>query len=139
MPLHNEPPRLYPTFRYRDAATMIDWLVEAFGFSVQARFEDQGVVQHAELAFGSSIIMLGGIRDNDYGQMVGEPGVQGGKSIYVAVDDADAAFERAKAAGAVILQEPVDTDHGSRDFICADPEGNVWCFGTYWPKAGDKA
>ncbi len=134
-----EPPRLYPTFRYRDAAAMIDWLVEALGFSVHARYEENGVVHHAELALGSSMIMLGSVRDNDYGRMVGEPGEQGGKSVYVAVDDADAAYARAKAAGATILKELADQDYGSRDFICADPEGNVWCLGTYWPKAGDKA
>ena len=64
-------------------------------------------------------------------------GRQGGKSTYVAVEDTDAVYARAKAAGATILEEPVDRDYGSRDFICADPEGNVWSFGTYWPKAGD--
>ena len=46
-------------------------------------------------------------------------------------------YARAKAAGAKILEEPIDRDYGSRDFICADPEGNVWSFGTYQPKAGD--
>ena len=51
-------------------------------------------------AFGSSMIMLGTARDDDYGKMVGAPGSGGGKSIYVAVDDADAALCRAKTAGA---------------------------------------
>ncbi|MBR1205399.1 MULTISPECIES: hypothetical protein [unclassified Bradyrhizobium] len=31
-----------------------------------------------------------------------------------------------------------DTDYGSRDFACRDPEGNLWSFGTYWPKAHKK-
>ncbi len=134
-----EPPRLYPTFRYRDAAAMIDWLVAALGFSVRARYEENGTVHHAELSLGSSMIMLGSARDNEYGRMVGEPGEQGGKSVYVAVDDADAAYTKAKMAGATILKELADQDYGSRDFICADPEGNVWSIGTYWPKAGEKA
>lgn len=133
-----EPPRIYPTFRYRDAAQMIEWLGEAFGFEVRARYESDGVVHHAELALGSSMIMLGTARDDSYGQMVGQPGANGGKSVYVAVDDTDALHSRAKAAGAKILEEPVDRDYGSREFICADPEGNVWSFGTYWPKAGEK-
>ena len=38
MPTTTEPPRLYPTLRYRNAAKMIDWLCEAFGFSVHARY-----------------------------------------------------------------------------------------------------
>ena len=131
-----EPPRLYPAFRYRDAAAMIDWLVEAFGFAVQARHADgEGVIQHAELALGSAIIMLGTVRDDDYGRMVGEPGPNGGKSVYMAVDDADAAHARAKAAGAIIVQGLTDRDYGSREFICRDPEGNIWAIGTYWPKA----
>lgn len=133
-----EPPRLYPTFRYRDAPAMIDWLVETLGFSVRARYEENGVVHHAELSLGSSMIMLGSVRDNEYGRMVGEPGEQGGKSVYVAVDNADAAYARARATGATILKELADQDYGSRDFICADPEGNVWSVGTYWPKADDK-
>jgi uncharacterized glyoxalase superfamily protein PhnB len=57
-----------------------------------------------------------------------------GRAIYIAIEDADAGFARAKAAGADILMGLTDTDYGSRDFICRDPEGYVWCFGTYWPK-----
>ncbi len=134
-----EAPRIFPTFRYRDAARMIDWLAEAFGFTVHAKFMDGDTVAHAELVLGSSMIMLGSVRDDEYGAMVGAPGQGGGKSVYVAVDDTDGLFARAKAAGAKILEEPTDRDYGSRDFICADPEGNVWSFGTYWPKADEKA
>ncbi len=131
-----EPPRIYPTFRFRDAAAMIDWLRDAFGFTVKARYEDEkGVVGHAELALGSSIIMCGQAREDEYGNIVGEPGDQGGKSLYVAVEDVDALFERVSKAGAAIEQGLTDRDYGSREFICRDPEGNVWCFGTYWPKA----
>jgi uncharacterized glyoxalase superfamily protein PhnB len=134
----NEAPRIYPTFRYNNAARMIDWLCTAFGFAVQARYGDGDDVHHAQLSFGSSMIMLGSVRDDAYGKRVGGPAA-GGKSTYVAVEDADALCERAKAAGATILEGPVDRDYGSRDFVCADPEGNIWSFGTYWPKAGDSA
>ncbi|MER9950321.1 VOC family protein [Mesorhizobium sp. M0047] len=139
MTTSNEAPRLYPALRYKNAAKMIDWLSEAFGFSVQARYGEGDVVHHAELVFGSSMIMLGTVRDDDYGKMVGEPGSGGGKSIYIAVDDADAAYAKARKAGATIIQELITRDYGSREFICRDPEGNVWSFGTYWPKAGEKA
>lgn len=80
------------------------------------------------------MIMLGSVRDDDYGRIVGGPARDGGKSTYIAVSDADEAFARAKKAGATILEEPTDRDYGSREFMCADPEGNVWSFGTYWPK-----
>lgn len=130
-----EPPRLYPTFRYRDAAGMSDWLCEAFGFTVRARHQRDGRLLHAELALGSAMIMLGSTADDAFGALVGEPGATGGKSVYVAVDDADLTHARARAAGARMLQDLTERDYGSREFICADPEGNVWCFGTYWPKA----
>ena len=31
------------------------------------------------------------------------------------------------------MNEPYDTEYGSRDFTARDPEGNVWSFGTYRP------
>lgn len=133
-----EPPRIYPTFRYRDPARMIDWLEKAFCFRRHVSYGDGETVHHAELALGSSIIMLGGVKDGDYDSMVGAPGENGGKSIYIAINDTDALYARARAAGAAILEEPTDRGYGSREFICRDPEGNVWCFGTYWPKAHEK-
>lgn len=134
-----EAPRIYPTFRYRDPARMIDWLTKAFGFTLRVKYGEGDDIQHAELAFGSSMIMIGHTREDEYGAIVGLPGENGGKSLYIAVDDADALYARAKAAGAKIEQELNDKDYGSRDFICRDPEGNVWSFGTYWPKAHEKA
>lgn len=140
MPGASEAPRIFPTFRYRDAARMIDWLVEAFGFRVRARYPDNsGGIGHAELTLGDSLIILGSVRDDDYGRIVGGPGEQGGKSVYVAVEDVDVLFERAKRAGAKVEESLTDRPYGSREFICRDPEGNVWCFGTYWPKAGEPA
>ena len=56
------------------------------------------------------------------------------QSVYIAVPDADAVFARAKAAGAEIVMGLTDQPYGSRDFICRDPEGQVWCFGTYAPR-----
>jgi uncharacterized glyoxalase superfamily protein PhnB len=137
-----EPPRIYPTLRYRDAPAMIAWLGDAFGFVERVVYPGpDGTVAHAELALGSAMIMLGSVRDDAFGAMVGAPVGPGsdnpmgkGRAIYIAIEDADAGFARAKAAGADILMGLTDTDYGSRDFICRDPEGYVWCFGTYWPK-----
>ncbi len=133
----DEAPCIYPSFRYHHAAEMIDWLVTAFGFSVHAKYMDGDKVAHAQLTLGSSMIMLGSVRDDAYGRLVGEPG-PGGKSVYVAITDADAACEQARAAGAEIIEGPIDRDYGSRDFMCRDPEGNIWSFGTYWPKAHEE-
>ena len=133
----HEAPRLYPTMRCRDAEAMIAWLKDVLGFSEHVVYRGGGQVQHAELAFGSSILMLGQHRDDEYGDMVGGPENRRTDSIYVAVDDADALYAKVKAAGATIERELHTTDYGSRDFICRDPEGNLWSFGTYWPKVGE--
>jgi len=131
-----EAPRIFATFRYADPGPIIEWLCETIGFTVKVRYPETGKVAHAELAFVSSMIMLGAARDDGYGDMVGGPGANGGKSLYIAVDDVDGLFERVKASGAAIEEGLTDRDYGSREFICRDQEGNVWCFGTYWPKAG---
>ena len=97
MPDPNEAPRIYPTFRYHDAQRMIAWLTDIFGFTVRANYkDDKDVVQHAELAFGSSMIMLGTVADDAYGAMVGSAVTPGAKATYVVVDDPDALFARAK-------------------------------------------
>jgi uncharacterized glyoxalase superfamily protein PhnB len=57
------------------------------------------------------------------------------QGLYVRVADTDALYKRAKAAGAEIVRELADTDYGSRDFMCRDPEGHLWSFGTYMPEA----
>jgi uncharacterized glyoxalase superfamily protein PhnB len=134
-----EASRIYPSFRYRNAPAMIDWLVEAFGFKVHAKYMDGDLVAHAQLSFGSAIIMLGSVRSDEFGHFVGAPGERGGKATYLVVDDTDAAFAQAKAAGARVLEEPADRDYGSRECLLADPEGNLWALGTYWPKAGEPA
>jgi uncharacterized glyoxalase superfamily protein PhnB len=46
--------------------------------------------------------------------------------LYVYVDDADAAYRRALAAGAVGLEAPFDTPYGDRRGMVRDPFGNVW-------------
>ena len=101
--------RIFPTFRYRDSAKMLDWLQNAFGFEVHAKYMDGDDVMHAEMSFGGSMIMLGTARDDAYGAMVGAP-APGGKSTYVVVEDTDAVYAKAEAAGAKILEGPVNRD-----------------------------
>ncbi len=135
-----EAPRLYPALRFRDAERMIAFLADAFGFTVHAKYmTPDGKVGHAELALGSSMLMCGDVKEDAFGAMVGAPDAGGGKAMYLAVPDADAAFARATAAGAEILQGLTERDYGSREFVCRDPEDNVWSLGTYWPKAHEPA
>jgi uncharacterized glyoxalase superfamily protein PhnB len=101
-----EAPRIYPTFRYHDPAAMMVWLCDTVGFTVHARHPAEGPVAHAELAFGSSMIMLGAVRDDAYGALVGGSGQDGGKSLYLAVDDVDALHDRVLASGVVDRGRP---------------------------------
>lgn len=133
-----EPPRLYPTMRCRDAEAMIRWLMDVVGFTERVIYRKDDAVQHAELAYGSSILMLGQSRDDEYGKLVGDIAGRRTDAVYIAVEDPDALYARAKSAGARIEMELHTTDYGSRDFACRDPEGNLWSFGTYWPKASEK-
>lgn len=130
-------PRLYPTMRCRDAEAMIAWLKDVLGFTEHVVYRKDGKVIHAELAFGSSLLMLGADRDDAYGKRVGDLGDRRTDAVYVAVDDPDSLCRKVKASGAVIEAEPHDTDYGSRDFSARDPEGGLWSFGTYWPKVGE--
>ena len=81
------------------------------------------------------MVMLGSVKDTEYSKLLVRPAAAGGvtMSTYVVVDDADAHFARAKAAGAPIVREPVTQDYGGRDYTCKDSEGHVWTFGTYDP------
>jgi uncharacterized glyoxalase superfamily protein PhnB len=77
------------------------------------------------------------VNQSEYGKLLVRPCDAGGvtMSTYAIVDDVDAHYARAKAAGAVITREPVTQDYGGRDYTAKDPEGNVWTFGTYDPWA----
>jgi uncharacterized glyoxalase superfamily protein PhnB len=115
-------PNIFPTLRYTDADAALEWLSRAFGFKEQAvhRGED-GTIHHAEMSLGAGTIMFG----------AGDPASRG---IYVAVDDADAHYAQAKAAGAEITREIEDTPYGSREYSAIDTDGNRWSFGTYKPE-----
>jgi uncharacterized glyoxalase superfamily protein PhnB len=121
---------VYPCLRYREAATMIKWLADAFGLTEGAVYTgDDGAVSHADLRWHGGGVMLGSYRDGA-GSCASAPGAG---AVYLVVTDVDAHHARAVAAGAEILLAPADTDYGSREYTARDPEGNIWNFGTYEP------
>jgi uncharacterized glyoxalase superfamily protein PhnB len=82
------------------------------------------------MALGTAVIMLStaGVGREPF-SAIGA----GGTLVYIAVDDVDPLYERARGAGADIALELTETDYGSRDFTVRDPEGTLWSFGTYRP------
>lgn len=126
-----------PCLRYADAPKMIDWLCDSFGFTRRLVVPNEsGGIAHAQLTLGGGMIMLGSVGDSDYDRELGTP--EGGRqSPYVVVPDADIVCDRVKAAGARIVLEIADQDHGGRLFSCRDPEGYLWNIGTYDPWANE--
>lgn len=132
--------RIVPFLGYEDAATAIDWLEKAFGFveDRSARYEEGGVITHAELDAGGATIYLSTPRDYVSPRRLREsselarraydnPWVVDGH--FVRVEDVDAHYERARAAGAKILREPEEPGIGRRIYSAEDPEGHRWMFG----------
>ena len=126
------PPKGYPSVMpyllYEDSGVALEFLVTVFGFTEKVRMkDDEGHVNHAEVQIADGVVMLG-TPPGDYKN----PAKLGGKtqSIYVYVDDVDAHFARAEAAGAEILQPPADQEYGHRRYDVADPEGHRWYFAS---------
>jgi uncharacterized glyoxalase superfamily protein PhnB len=122
-----------PYFGYADPKAAMAFLETAFGFAPSLRYEDDaGIVQHAEMQYGSGAIMLGTGTDaqRDPAKLATPPG----RGIYIIVDDVDAHHARAAAAGATIVWAPEDTPFGTRRYRALDLEGYEWSFGTYAPK-----
>jgi len=129
---------IIPSLRYRDALAAIDWLCTAFGFEKNAVYaDDKGIVQHAQLVFGNGMIMLGSVANaSAWGERIAQPDEIGGRETQcpcVIVSDCEAHYRRAKAAGAVIVDEYEVKDYSGAGYSCRDPEGHLWWFGSYDP------
>lgn len=123
-----------PCIPYDDAEVAIDWLVRTFGAEARQVFRTaDGLVSHGELWFGAGCVMTNSIKANRV--RTSRPGEA---AVYIVAPDAaavDRLHESAVNAGATIVISLRDTDYGSHDFACLDPEGNFWSFGTYAPPA----
>jgi uncharacterized glyoxalase superfamily protein PhnB len=130
---------IIPCLRYRDAHAAIDWLCKAFGFHQQAVYDDdQGGVAHAQLTYGSGMLMLGSVNDNEFGRRMVQPDQVDGRETQcpcVIVKDCKAHYEQAKAAGAIIIDEYAEKEYGGAGYSCRDLEGHLWWFGSYDPWA----
>jgi len=128
---------IIPCLRYRDARAAIEWLCKAFGFEKQAVYENEdGGVEHAQLTFGSGMVMLGEVRDNEFGRHIAQPDEISGRETQCAcviVSNCKSHYQQAKAAGAVIVDDYAEKDYGGAGYSCHDPEGHLWYFGSYDP------
>jgi PhnB protein len=104
-----------------------DRMMEFLGAAFDARNLDEpykspeGTVMHAAMQIGDSVIEMG----EAHGEW--QP-MQAGIHLYV--DDCDAVYQRAVAAGASTIYPPTDTPYGERAAYVVDPFGNHWYIGT---------
>ena len=108
-----------PVLAYPDVNEAVSWLCDVFGFSVRLRIGSHRV----QLNVGDGAVIVRELRDNETGAALGL-----GHSVTIRVEDADAHFERAKAHGARITQEPVTHPYGERQYNAEDFAGHSWTF-----------
>jgi uncharacterized glyoxalase superfamily protein PhnB len=116
-----------PYLFYESVGPAAEWLQTAFGFSEVVSYrDDRDDVTYAELSYAGSPIMVG-----RFGRHYRNPKSTGYVSqlVFVQVDDVDAHFARAVAAGATILEPVSDKPYGMRQYTAEDPEGHRWAFG----------
>lgn len=123
--------RVIPYILYADAPAALEFLGKAFGFEEQMRMPNaDGTIMHAEVGYQDNVVMLA--------TAVGEMGHASPKdlpghhsAIVCYVDDVDAHYAQALAAGATILAELEDKFYGDRMYSAADCEGHQWHFATH--------
>ncbi len=105
----NPPVTVVPVLVYPDVRAAVDWLTAAFGCAERVRI---GESQRAQMSIGAD------------GAVIGR---RCGRSA-VRVDDVGAQFERARAAGARVLEPPTDREYGEHEFTVEDLAGHRWQF-----------
>jgi len=122
-----------PQLTLDNAAPAIDWYKKALGAEELSRaVGPDGKIMHAELRIGDSRIMV-----NDAMMGAKSPKALGGSpsSLWVYVEDCDALFNRAVAAGAQVAGGPMgsmqDQFWGDRCGTFTDPQGYSWSIATH--------
>lgn len=113
-----------PSITLRDTAKAIEFYKRAFGAEERGLVRGpDGKVMHAEVKIGTSIVMM---NDEVMGSRSTE--TQGGSpvSFYLYFENADAAYQRAVAAGAKGDMAPIDMFWGDRMGHVIDPFGLRW-------------
>ena len=98
------------------ARKYIDFLGRAFGAEELQVVEQAGRVMHAAVRIGDAVLEMGESEERTVG------------GFFLFVEDVEAAYQRALAAGATSIRPPGDIPYGLRSAIVRDPEGYLW-----WP------
>jgi uncharacterized glyoxalase superfamily protein PhnB len=114
------PVTVTPVLVYPDVRAAVAWLGSAFGFEERVRVGD---THRAQLRVGAD----GAVIVADVGNDRVAP-TSGGAThvIKVRVPDVDAAFLRARDAGARVIEEPTTFEYGERSCMLEDLAGHRW-------------
>jgi uncharacterized glyoxalase superfamily protein PhnB len=114
-----------PYLLYEDGEAAAEFLTQAFGF----REVDRAVGDAGGLHLEFETELGGRVYAGQAPAPYRNPAAVGRTSlIYVLVPDVASHHDRAKAAGAQIVEELVDTPFGHRRYTCRDPQGHEWAF-----------
>jgi len=115
-----------PHLVYEDVPKAVDWLTKVFGFTEHYRYGEPA--DGAQMYLGEAWIMLKRVRAG-----CASPAKIGcfTQSLTVFVEDVDAHFDRAKSAGAKIVEELQETVYGERQYGVEDLEGHRWLFSRH--------
>jgi PhnB protein len=130
-PIPDRYPRVSPHLSVAGAAEALDFYSNVLGASERMRMPmPDGKIAHAELELDGSVIMVG---DEVAGGTDPSPRTLGGSpvALFVYVEDVDAIFERALAAGAKSVQPPENHFYGDRVAMFDDPFGHRWNIATH--------
>jgi PhnB protein len=102
---------------------MIEFVREAFGGEIvdEPYKTPDGLIAHVAMRVGDSLMEMG----ETHGEW---KSLDAGIHLYV--DDCDAVYQRAVAAGAKTVYAPYDAPYGERSAYVIDPWGNHWYIGT---------
>ena len=111
-----------PVLVYPDVRVAVSWLTDAFGFVERVRVGDD---HRAQMRVGDDgAVIVADVRGDQQPPQAGLPT----HVVKVRVADVDAAFERARAHGARVLQEPTEFEYGERECTVEDLAGHRWQF-----------
>ena len=114
-----------PHIIYKNLPAAMEWLSKAFGFREHYRY---GEPSGAQMHLGNAYIMVRSARPCD---ATANPGAEQTASLTVFVDDVDAHFRHAKAAGAKIVEDLHEVMYGEQQYGVEDLEGHRWLFSQH--------
>jgi len=130
-PVPAEYPGVTPYLSVNDAVAAIEFYKQGFGATEVMRLPGpDGKLGHAEIKIGDALVMLAD-EFPEYGNL--SPRTLGGSAVrlHLYVEDVDAFFDKAVAAGAKVLIPLANQFYGDRSGRLEDPFGHVWLVSTH--------